>query len=533
MESRGYRLRACVFTAVLFVLGCAGWARAQVVRGTGTANTIPLWVSGHRIGNSSMSQSGTNISVAGGLAATSFAGNGSGLTNVNAATLGGFSPSAFAQLAANNSFTGSNNSFTGNLSVGATLSGSTVNSGTGGFQFNGTPVLTILPGQFSLYVGQYAGANAGAAGGPLGSDNNTGVGYQALFSNGGGYNTAVGYHALFSNFYGDQNTALGALALASNTTGESNTALGFQALGSNTTGVTNTATGYDALQLNVTGSDNTADGYGALSANTGGRGNTAIGFGALSSSTGGFNTAVGREALFVLSGGGSNTAVGFRAGVNFSANESNNIDINNGGVAGDSGVIRIGTAGNQTQTFIAGISGVTTGLPGVVVVVDANGQLGTVSSSRRFKYDIEDMGEASDGLLKLRPVTFRYKKPYVDGSKPIQFGLIAEDVADVYPDLVVRGKDGQPETVQYYKLDAMLLNEVQKLAKLHAADQAEIVKLQSEIALQGQRVREQLKQLGEQMRTLRMTLAQGRSADRNEQVAAGLAPDPTKPTARK
>ncbi len=133
------------------------------------------------------------------------------------------------------------------------------------------------------------------------------------------------------------------------------------------------------------------------------------------------------------------------------------------GAASDSGVIRIGASGSQTSFFAAGVSGTTTGLSGAVpVVIDSNGQLGTVSSSRRYKEDIQDMGEASSGLLRLRPVTFRYKQPYQDGSNPIDYGLIAEEVADVYPDLVAHSSDGQIETVQYQKLNAMLLNEVQK-----------------------------------------------------------------------
>ena len=126
------------------------------------------------------------------------------------------------------------------------------------------------------------------------------------------------------------------------------------------------------------------------------------------------------------------------------------------------GVIRIGTSGTQTSFFAAGINGVMTGGAGTAVLVDSNGQLGTISSSRRFKEDIQDMADASSGLLQLRPVTFRYQQPYADGSKPIDYGLIAEEVADVYPDLVVKAPHGQVETVQYHKLTPMLLNEVQE-----------------------------------------------------------------------
>jgi len=203
------------------------------------------------------------------------------------------------------------------------------------------------------------------------------------------------------------------------------------------------------------------------------------------------------------------------------------------GTATNSGVIRIGTDITQDSfcsivcqaaTYIAAINGVT--VSGSPVLVDSNGQLGTIASSRRYKEDIHDMGAASDGLLRLRPVTFRYKKPYADGSKPIQYGLVAEEVADVYPDLVVRGKDGQVETVQYYKLDAMLLNEVQKLDKLHAADQAEIVQLQSQIAEQQKQAKEQLaamRQLLSQVHSIQLILESSRSARPHPRVARAAA----------
>ena len=126
-------------------------------------------------------------------------------------------------------------------------------------------------------------------------------------------------------------------------------------------------------------------------------------------------------------------------------------------------MIRIGTAGTQTSFFAAGVSGMATGLSNAVpVVIDSNGQLGTVSSSERFKEDIQDMGEASSALMRLRPVTFRYKEAYTDGLKPIDYGLIAEEVADIYPDLVAYSSSGEVQTVQYQKVNAMLLNEVQK-----------------------------------------------------------------------
>jgi len=148
-----------------------------------------------------------------------------------------------------------------------------------------------------------------------------------------------------------------------------------------------------------------------------------------------------------------------------------------------------GSGAGTPRAFIDGIVGVTTGVADAIpVVIDSNGQLGTVSSSRRFKLDIQDMSDASAGLMKLRPVTFRYKQPYADGSQPIQYGLIAEEVAEVYPELVVHSADGQVETVQYYKIDAMLLNEVQRLYRrvedesaLNADQAAQLAQQQQEI----------------------------------------------------
>jgi hypothetical protein len=169
-------------------------------------------------------------------------------------------------------------------------------------------------------------------------------------------------------------------------------------------------------------------------------------------------------ALYNNSSGGANIAVGDYAGYNLSTGSSN-IDIGNLGVPGDGNTIRIGggnqIGGNQTRAFIAGIRGVTTGAAdAIAVVIDSNSQLGTVSSSRRYKSDIASIGDATDGLMRLRPVTFRYLKYGENG--PLQYGLIAEEVAEVYPELVARNKEGEVETVMYQFLAPMLLNEVQK-----------------------------------------------------------------------
>ena len=195
--------------------------------------------------------------------------------------------------------------------------------------------------------------------------------------------------------------------------------------------------------------------------------NTGVGLGALQATVGSSNTAVGYQALVNNATGDNNIAIGNRSASRITST-SNNIHIGNPGASGDTNTIRIGTGAGDilpghSQLFLAGVRGVTTGGSDAVdVVIDSSGQLGTINSSRRFKEDIHDMGETSSGLYRLRPVTFQYKKPYADGSKPLDYGLIAEEVDEVFPDLVVKGADGQLETIQYQKLTPMLLNELQK-----------------------------------------------------------------------
>jgi len=329
---------------------------------------------------------------------------------------------------------------------------------------------------------------------------NTAAGPFALALNAGGTNnTATGFNALAFNTSGSQNTANGGYALFSNTTGSRNTAYGYGTLQSTTVGTDNTATGYAALAASAgagyntaggsyslysttIGQDNTADGYFALGNNTTGSQNTADGYQALHSNQVGLNnTAVGFNALY-NSTGSNNIAVGYQAGYFVSNNNGDNIHIGNQGVSSDHDTIRIGTQGIHTSFFAAGIRGVTTsGNDAIPVMVDSNGQLGTVSSSRRFKEDIEDMGEASRNLLRLRPVTFRYKRPFADGSKPLQYGLIAEEVAAVYPDLVARSADGQIETVKYQVLDSMLLNEIQRQERELAVAKTRVADLERQV----------------------------------------------------
>lgn len=203
--------------------------------------------------------------------------------------------------------------------------------------------------------------------------------------------------------------------------------------------------------------------------------NTAVGAQTLYNNNADFNTGVGAGALFSNDSSDANTAVGYRAlfnntgtlniaigsqsGTNLTTGCCN-VNISNGGVAGESNTMRLGN-GNQTRTFIAGIRGVTTGAANAIaVVIDTNGQLGTLSSSRRYKFDIQDAGDTTDALMKLRPVTFRYLAH--GDNAALQYGLIAEEVAQVYPELVARNANGEVETVMYQFLAPMLLNEVQK-----------------------------------------------------------------------
>jgi hypothetical protein len=286
---------------------------------------------------------------------------------------------------------------------------------------------------------------------------NTANGVYALNHNiSGGGNTAVGYQALVNNT-ASSNTAIGNDSLVLNSTGFENTAMGADALAGNTTGQDNTAVGAGALASNGGGNFNNAFGRGALSSHTTGDGNVAVGDSALANhTTGTSNTAIGNSTLVNATTGDFNIALGLFSGQNITGN--NNIDIGNAGLSFDSNTIRIGN-GSHTQAFIAGTFGVTTGGAAIPVLIDAGGQLGTVSSSRRFKNEIKRMDSASESILALKPVTFHYKS---DKTGTPQFGLIAEEVAAVNPNLVVRDDKGAIYTVRYDAVNAMLLNEFLK-----------------------------------------------------------------------
>ena len=322
---------------------------------------------------------------------------------------------------------------------------------------------------------------------------NTAEGDNALLSlTNGSFNSAVGFDALLSNTTGNQNTATGAQVLQNNTTGTSNTATGYTALQNNTSGGDNTADGVEALFSNTSGNNNTATGLTALAGNTTGSKNTAIGFHALfDNTTGDSNTAAGFNAL-LKSTGSFNIALGNNAGSKLTTG-FNNIDIGNTGVKGEGKTIRIGTTGTHQATFIAGINGVVVA-GGVGVIVDADGQLGTSTSSARFKDEIRPMNKASEAIYQLTPVTFRYKKELDPNGIP-QFGLIAEEVEKIDSGLVARGEDGKAYTVRYEAVNAMLLNEFLKehrKVEEQGATIAEMKKLIEALTATVQRVNERI-----------------------------------------
>jgi Chaperone of endosialidase len=322
---------------------------------------------------------------------------------------------------------------------------------------------------------------------------NTAVGWFSLFSlTTGSFNTATGAGSLLFNT-ADQNTAFGTAALLFNTIGSNNTALGTAALLNNTEGSFNTANGFIALSSNTDGAVNTATGAAALFHNTAGSDNTANGFNALNNNTeGDANTAIGRDALFRNTVGSNNTALGAFAGSSLKGNSNNNIDIGNPGVAFESDTIRVGSE-FQTRTFIAGIRGVQTGVADAVnVLIDSAGQLGTMSSSRRFKKEIKPMDKASEAILALKPVSFHYKG---DNIGTPQFGLIAEEVAQVNPDLVVRDKNGEIYTVRYEAVNAMLLNEFLKEHRKVEEQEKTIAELKSGMTALTATVKEQAAQI--------------------------------------
>jgi hypothetical protein len=315
---------------------------------------------------------------------------------------------------------------------------------------------------------------------------NTAIGFNALFHNtAGDANTATGFRALFFNTTGDHNTATGLQALLRNTTGRANTANGDSAFSGNTMGMFNTANGFAALGSNTTGSSNTASGARSLFSNTIGSNNTANGFDALyRNTTGDGNTANGLRALFSNTTGSRNTATDTRALFNNSTGNGNialGIDAGSG-VTTANDVICIGTAGANvgSSCYIGNIFNQSSP-SGVAVFVNSIGKLGTATSSARFKADIKPMGKDSDVLLALKPVSFHYKKE-IDPVGISQFGLVAEEVEKVNPDLIVRDKEGKPYSVRYDQVNAMLLNEFLKEHKAFVEEQRKVREQEAIIA---------------------------------------------------
>jgi hypothetical protein len=306
---------------------------------------------------------------------------------------------------------------------------------------------------------------------------NTAVGFDALLLNtGGSFNTALGHQALVNNTMGGSNVAIGVQALANNTIGTFNTATGVQTLFSNTEGNSNTAEGFQALSHN-TSSHNTASGFQALFANVSGLENTAIGDQALLDNNGNFNVAVGGAALLNNTTGNENTACG--GGALNDTTGNSNIDIGNKGVTAEATTIRIGMEGTHTNAYIAGIYK-TTVAKGLTVVVDSTGHLGTKGSSERLKDAIKPMDKVSEAIFALKPVTFHYKKALDPDATP-QFGIVAEDVAKVNPDLVVRDENGDIYTVRYDAVNAMLLNEFLKEHRKNEKQEVTIARQQKQI----------------------------------------------------
>jgi hypothetical protein len=315
-----------------------------------------------------------------------------------------------------------------------------------------------------------------------GSNNGEGIGV-LVSRTAGVWNTGTGFEALNHLTAGNQNTATGLRALFSDTNGGFNTATGVYSLFRNSTGFFNSATGAYSLANNTTADYNTANGYSALYFNTEGVQNTATGFGALYHNiTGNYNTANGLQALASNTTGSGNIALGWAAGYNLTIG-NNNVCIGAGvsGVAGESNTTRIRNIGNTPLAA------------GVTVLVDAVGgtKLGYLSSSRRNKEDIKPMDNASEAIYCLRPVSFRYK-PEIDPTGVQQYGLIAENVEEVNPDLVVRDKEGKAATLRFEAVNAMLLNEFikehRKVEELEVALAQQRKDFQSAIAKQDKQI---------------------------------------------
>ena len=364
-----------------------------------------------------------------------------------------------------------------------------VDEATGNISRNGA-LFVHTTGTNNTFVGVGAGSTS-----TTGTGGNSAFGDSALYSNfTGSTNSAFGQDALRSNYNGSSNSAFGQDALRSNTSGSSNSAFGDDALRSNsaggtgnnafghralesmTNGVANSAFGASALRYNTTGFQNSAFGVGALRNSTTANFNSAFGQGALYyNTTGAHNQAFGEAALRYNTTGARNLAIGYDAGRSQTTG-NDNIYIANSGVAAESGKIKIG-ASVHTETFIEGIDG-NTASGGVAVLINSSNELHTLVSSLRFKEAVRDMGDASKFLMKLRPVSFRYRDGVANGEAIDEYGLIAEEVAEVAPELVARDAAGEPYSVRYHVLPSLLLNEMQKQRRTIGALLARVEQLE-------------------------------------------------------
>ena len=369
------------------------------------------------------------------------------------------------------------------ITIGSTNTTSTTNltSGSGGVQvdtFINLPTTTSTVGQikingssvFNTYGTDNVFAGLGTGNFTLTGTKNTAIGTNALDALTSGFdNIAIGHNSLTAEAIGSYNIAIGNSALLSSNGTSNNVAIGLEALKlAVTTSVKNVAIGNYALKVGTSGSIQcVAVGYTAL-ANNNAQDNTGIGYAALMTVTNGSkNTSIGAASLASITTGSYNACIGYISGNNLTTSESHNIMINNGGTAGDNNTLRIGAAtGTGTQqlnkSFIHGIFGITTGVTGIPVLVDNAGQLGTVASSIRYKENVKDLGDISSDIMRLRPVRFDY---IGENSAKSQNGLIAEEVEEIMPSMVVRNIDGEVETVKYQELTILMLNEIQKMAK--------------------------------------------------------------------
>jgi len=380
-------------------------------------------------------------------------------------------------------------------------SGNIVVGGGSGLSINGsTGIVTFASGQTFPASGSLAGEVTGPASANVVSNAVSTNTANAIVRRDGAGNFAAGTVTLSGNLAlpGTSSSSAGVITIGGTPFihgfGSADTFVGAGAGNFAITGATNTAVGFQAYRNGTSGQANVAMG--------------AIALGSLNTFSSG-NVALGSQALIGLTSGDNNIGVGGNAGGSLSTG-SNNIYIGaDAGAASEINVIRIGGNGLQSSTFIQGIAGATSA-SGVAVLVGAGGKLGTTTSSRRYKQDIADLGAESDVLMKLRPVAFYYK-PELDETHTRQYGLVAEEVAEIAPNLVVFDDKGKPQTVRYHFVNAMLLNEVQRQRRLIEAQQSTNETQQKQLAAEQRQIEDQqqeIEALRQQMLRLVQRVAQ-------------------------